>query len=333
MSKRDTSLNFRFGRIAAGSRSHNGEWPKQSTMAIPSVKLKGYAYILIAACLWGIIGPVSKVAFKQGLAPLEVAFWRAILAWAFFGLHAAGIQQVRIAQKDLATILLFGITGVTLFYGSYQLAVQLGGAALAAVLLYTAPAWVALMAAVFFHEKITWSKTIALVLTLLGVAGVSLGTGTDQMDSGMTINAAGILLGLIAGFCYSLYYIFGKHFSGRYSAPNLFLYVLPIGAAGLLPFVSFSDKTPLAWAALLTLSFVSTYAAYFFYYLGLRHLEASRAAITASLEPVIAALTAFIWWGEYFKWTGYAGSLLILAAVILMTLDQVEQPPRKPGNR
>lgn len=288
------------------------------------MRFKGYSCILTAACLWGIIGPVSKVAFEQGVSPLEVAFWRAILAWVFFGLHAVCIQQVRIAKQDLFTMLVFGITGVTLFYGSYQLAVQRGGAALASVLLYTAPAWVTLMAALFFQEKITWTKCIALALTLLGIVGVSMGAGGNQIRSGISLNAAGILLGLLSGFCYSLYYIFGKHFSGRYSAPNLFVYVLPIGAIGLFPFVSFCSKTPTAWAALLTLSFISTYAAYYFYYLGLKHLEASRAAITASVEPVVAALTAFYWWGEYFKWTGYVGSLLILTAVILMTVDRVE---------
>lgn len=297
--------------------------PPIYTMAIPSVKLKGYSCILTAACLWGIIGPVSKAAFEQGVSPLEVAFWRAILAWGFFGLHAVCIKQIRIAKQDLAAILIFGITGVTLFYGSYQLAVQRGGAALASVLLYTAPAWVTLMAALLFRERITWTKCIALSLTLLGIVGVSMGAGADPIRSGISMNIAGILLGLLSGFCYSLYYIFGKYFSGRYSAPNLFLYVLPIGAAGLFPFVSFSAKTPAAWAALLTLAVISTYAAYYFYYLGLKHLEASRAAITASIEPVVAALTAFCWWGEYFKWTGYAGSLLILTAVILMTVDRV----------
>ena len=48
----------------------------------------GYLYIIFAAILWGIIGPVSRLAFDQGMAPLEVAFWRAVLAWICFGSHA-----------------------------------------------------------------------------------------------------------------------------------------------------------------------------------------------------------------------------------------------------
>jgi drug/metabolite transporter (DMT)-like permease len=46
--------------------------------------------------------------------------------------------------------------------------------------------------------------------------------------SGVTLPS--LVFGLSAGFCYSLYYIFGKFFSTRYTSPNLFFYLLPIGA-------------------------------------------------------------------------------------------------------
>jgi drug/metabolite transporter (DMT)-like permease len=44
------------------------------------LQLKGYLYIIAAAGLWGILGPFSRLAFSQGLAPMEVASWRAVLA-------------------------------------------------------------------------------------------------------------------------------------------------------------------------------------------------------------------------------------------------------------
>ena len=59
----------------------------------------------------------------------------------------------------------------------------------------------------------------------------------------------------------------------------------------------------------------------FFYYQGLKYLEASRAAITATLEPVVAAVVAFFWWHESFSGLGYVGSAAIIAAVILMVCD------------
>lgn len=290
--------------------------------------MKGYVYILTAAALWGLIGPFAKLAFQEGVAPLEVAFWRAVLAWFCFGSQALWQRQIRVAATDLPALGLFSLTGVFLFYGSYQLAVQKGGAALASVLLYTAPAWVALMAGLLFKERMTPVKLTALAATLAGVSLVSIGSGARLGDaSGQIIHA--VLLGLVAGFCYSLYYIFGKHFGPKYPAATVFFYILPMGAACLAPWIDFAPKSWTAWWAMGWLAVLSTYGAYHCYYAGLKHLEASRAAIAATLEPVVAALVAFFWWGEFFSPAGYAGSLLILAAVILMVKDPAQ---RTAGN-
>ena len=286
--------------------------------------MKGYLLIFAAAALWGLIGPFAKLAFQEGVTPLEVAFWRAVLAWLCFGPQAIWQRQVRVAASDLPALGLFGLTGVFLFYGSYQLAVQKGGAALASVLLYTAPAWVAVMAGLFFKERMTRIKTAALVLTLIGVALVSLGSG-GGLSSTSGQMAGAVFYGLVAGFTYSLYYIFGKHFGAKYAAATVFLYILPIGAVCLLPWLDFTPKSGTAWWAMAWVALLSTYGAYHCYYAGLKHLEAGRAAIAATLEPVVAALVAFFWWGEFFSPAGYIGSGLIIAAVILMVTDRPEK--------
>ena len=277
---------------------------------------KGYAFIVAAAVLWGMIGPFSRLAFQEGIAPMEVAFWRALLAWILFGGHAIIRREVRLYPKDIPYILVFGVCGVSLFYFAYQMAVKQGGAALAAVLLYTAPAWVIILSWIFLKESITPTKILALVLTLIGISAISMGQDADQGSSPISVSA--IVFGLTSGFCYSLYYIFGKYFTGRYSSYNLFLYVLPIGALGLLPWVTFTPKTPTCWLALMSLVIISTYGANSCYYLGLKYLDAGRASITATIEPVVAAVVAYFWWSEVITVQSYMGGAVILCAVILM---------------
>ncbi|MBI9091124.1 MAG: EamA family transporter [Desulfobacterium sp.] len=274
----------------------------------------GYIYILIAAMLWGLLGPFARVAFHEGVPPLEVAFWRAVLAWLLFASQALVQQRVRVKRRDLPGLALFGFICVTLFFGAYQVAVAKGGAALASVLLYTAPAWVFLLSRLFFKETITPRKMTALVFTLAGIGLISWNPGAGV--GGVGVSA--VLFGLLAGFCYSLYYIFGKHFSDKYSAPVLFSYILPFGAVCLLPWFSFAEKSVTAWTALGAIAFLSTFGAYHFYYAGLKRVEAGRASIIATAEPVVAALTAWCWWGERFTMAGYFGSGLILFAVVLM---------------
>jgi drug/metabolite transporter (DMT)-like permease len=60
---------------------------------IPRETLRGYLFIVLAAFCWGGIGPVSRYAFSHGMAPLEVAFWRALFGWVVFGLQAVKMRQ------------------------------------------------------------------------------------------------------------------------------------------------------------------------------------------------------------------------------------------------
>ncbi|MCS6868524.1 MAG: DMT family transporter [Thermus sp.] len=272
----------------------------------------GYLYLLLAAFLWGLIGPVSRMAFQEGLPPLLVAFFRAVIAWAFFGLHALWARQVRVAAKDLPALFLFGLVGVSLFYGSYQLAVGYGGAALASVLLYTAPAWVALLSFLVLREPLDRQGLLAVALTLLGVGLMGLGGGSEVRAGPLAL-----LFGLLSGFTYALYYIFGKLYLPRYATPTLFLYALPVGALGLLPFVDPVPLRPGALGALLFLGVFSTYGAYLAYYAGLKRLPATRASVVATLEPVVANLFAFLLFREVLSPLGYLGAALVLLAVLL----------------
>lgn len=247
------------------------------------------------------------------MTPLEVAFWRAALAALPFAAHAlatGGAAGLRVAPRALPGLVAFGLAGVSLFYGAYLLAVERGGAALASVLLYTAPAWVALLARLVFGERIGPHRLAAIALTLAGVALVAAGGGVQA-------NAGGIAWGLVAGWAYALYYLVGRRLFARHAPATVFAWVLPIGALGLLPFVEFRPKPPAAWAAIAFVALVPTYAAYLLYAAGLRRVDATRAATLATIEPVVAAAAAYVAFGEVLPPLGYAGAAVVLAGVVL----------------
>ncbi len=284
------------------------------------MQYQGYLYVLCAAALWALIGPLSKQAIAYGVAPLEAAFWRSAIGWTFFAAHALATGAWRLQRKDAPAVASFGLIGVSTLFGAYILSISMVGAAMASVLLYTAPAWVAVLAWLTLGERMHAHKLIALVMTLLGVACVSLGPSLASGQGLGAVNLPGVLLGLLSGFSYATYYIFGKRYLGRYATPTLFLYALPVGCLGLLPFVTFGPKSWEAWLTLAVLAVTTTYGAYSVYYAGLRRLSATRTAIVATLEPVLAAGLAYFWWGERFDMLGYAGSALILSAVLCTIL-------------
>lgn len=288
----------------------------------------GYLLVLAAAVLWGLIGPVSRVALEGGVDPLEIAFWRAALASACFAAHAAAIGRVTVARGDVAAVAAFGVVGVGLFWTAYLQAIEAGGAALSAVLLYTAPAWVAVLSALFLGERMTGRKALAVVLAIGGVGGIALAGGGGSVRAG----AAALFWGLLSGVAYSFHYLFGKRYFARYPAPTLLMYALPLAALAVFPLADFRPKTPAVWGAIVFLAVVPTYLAFLLYGAGLRRVEATRAATVATIEPVVAALAAYAAWGERMSLAGYLFAALVVAAVVLMvTGDKNVSVPQEAG--
>jgi drug/metabolite transporter, DME family len=287
----------------------------------------GYLCIALAAALWGSLGVVSRGVLAAGVDPLELSVLRATIAGALFAAHAIARGKVHVARADYPVLGIFAVTGVSMFYLSYLHAVRTGGAALAAILLYTAPAWVAVASALWLHEPMTPRKLAALATTLVGVALVALGASGA---GGIRIGPAALGWGLLSGLAYASYYVFGKRYFVRYEAATLFMYVLPLGALFLLPLVHFAPKSGATWGWIAFLGIVPTYLALQLYEAGLRRVEATRAVTVATLEPVIAAGLAYAVWGEALRPVGYAGAALVLAGVLFMSASPADAPAVVP---
>ena len=282
----------------------------------------GALWVLTAACLWGLLGIFGKFAQQGGVSPLEVAFWRALLGGGCFAISALLRGSALPRGRDLLLTALFGLGGVSMFYGSYQLAVKAGGASLASVLLYTAPAFVALSGWLFWQERLGGRELAAICLTLSGVALISLGGG-----SGVRVSALSLGWGLTAGLTYSLYYLYGRVFFERYDPQALYAVALPVGALGLWPFVTFSAKTGAAWLNLAAIALLCTFAAYSAYSLGLRRLNPTRASVIASLEPVVASLLAALLFAERLGLLALCGAALVIGAALLLSLTPRREHP------
>lgn len=284
--------------------------------------------VLLAAALWGTLGTYYKWGTTSfGLTPLAIVFWRAGMAAISLGVVLGGVMPalgrgwalLRIRSGDLPLLALFGLLGVTAFYILYIYAVILVGVAVAVVLLYTAPVFVAVMAWRFLGEGFGAHKLAALALTIVGCALVA----RVYDPALLQVNGVGILCGLGSGFTYALYSILGKFSLKRgHHIATMSFYVYAIGLGGLLVVSLFiglpSVPAPGAWLFLLVLGLVQTVGALWAYTAGLRYLEAGVASILATFEPVVATLLAYFVVHERIEWPQVLGGVLILAAVLLL---------------
>jgi len=278
----------------------------------------GLSLVFLAALLWGAIGLITPGILAQGVSPMEIAFWRALLGGLFFVIHAVASGRMGLQrQGDAGRFLLFSLLGVSTFFASLVLAIDAGGTTLAFILLYSAPIWVLFGAWLLLGESLGRRKLGLALLAVLGIVLVS-GAGGD----GVNITPAAIAWGLLAGLSYSSYYIFGKAVLERYRPVTIYAWILPLGALPLLPLVTFAPKSATAWLLILLLAFMSTYLAYLLYYSGLAQVEASRAVLVATIEPVVAALLAAAFLGERLTAIGVIGAILVLAASTLASVPR-----------
>lgn len=266
-----------------------------------------------AALCWGLIGVWGRQAQNDGVGPMEIGFWRALIAGGMFLCHALLTGAKFPRGRDLAVIAGFGLVGVSFFYSCYQLAVKLGGTSLASVLQYSAPVFVAVLGWALLRERLNQRDVVCIGVCIAGVMLISLGGG-----EGVRVTFASMAVGLIAGFSYSLYYVFGRRFFPHYEPVAVFAIMMPVGALGLAPFVSQHPTTTSGWLNVVGLALVCTYTAYLLHSFGLRHMPAARASVIAASEPVSAAVLAAILFGERLSILAMAGALVVIGAAVIL---------------
>ena len=284
----------------------------------------GTLLILLAGTFWGGMGLFTRPLNGYGLSALHLVFLRLGLGALVFALLLLLRDRVglRIALRDLPLFLALGLLSVLFFTYCYFRAIELLPLSTAAILLYTSPIWVMLMSALFFREKVTGRKLLALALAFLGcvlVSGLSRGGG-----------AKGLLLGLGAGFGYALYSILGTIALRRYRPLTVTFYTFLIAAAGsfllcdrasLITGLSAVKADGLLWLVPAA-ALVTAVIPYLSYTVGLRTTEASRAAILATVEPVVATVLGALVYREHLSLPAFLGILLVLSAIVLLNLKK-----------
>lgn len=283
---------------------------------------KSALFVLGAGMLWGCMGILVRTMNRGGFNSLEVTAFRSLVTTVFMfgGMFLFNRKELKIRLRDLWCFLGSGVLSVTFFNVCYFTCMNYATLSVAAILLYTAPSFMILMAAVLFRERITVGKVAALVLAFAGCVLVS-GGFTGRNLTGMTI-----LTGLGAGFGYALYSVFGKYAIQKgYSSYTITTYTFLFAGLGTLPFlngahvlqcISDSKVGDLAFAVFLTV--LTTTVAYLLYTAGLKGLESGRASIIASIEPVTASLIGWLLYKEEMRPEGIAGMLLVLASCALV---------------
>jgi drug/metabolite transporter (DMT)-like permease len=279
--------------------------------------------VLLSTLAYGAMPVFGKVAYGAGVKPVPLLAWRFAVATAVFAL-IAGPGARGLATRD--HLRLWGI-GLVFVVNAlcYFKALEAIPASTAAVLVYTYPVMVTVLAGFLGFDRFTLRGLLAAVLAFSGCALTA-----GAIESG----GAGVWLVLLSAFLYSVYMLLGSRFAAHLPAEATASHTAQAAAAVCLPFALaqgtvWLPPSPEAWASVLAIAAVCTVVALRALLAGMARIGPARAAVLSSFEVVVTLALAAAFLGERLGPRALAGAGLILGAVVLQNLGMLRRLARR----
>lgn len=284
----------------------------------------GYLCVAVAAALWAASGTVSKHLFQSGVSPHQLVQLRTtigavvLLCWLLMRSRAV----LKIDRKDLPYFFMLGL-GLAAAQFTYLYAISRIAVAAAILLQYQAPVLIALHAALFSRTRLMPSTIAALIGA---VAGCYLMVGAYNLDM-LAMNRLGVLSGLASAAAFAWYTVRSERGMRTYHPWGVLAYALLFAALvwNVLhrPLDSFLHTYAAgAWWWIAFVGVFGTILPFGLYNKGISMISATRASITATLEPVIAGVIAYLFLGETMEVLQIVGAVSVIASILTLQIRQ-----------
>lgn len=293
--------------------------------------MKKFIHILpiLSGIFWGGGGIFIRRLMELNINSFTVVSSRVIVASIIFFICVFLYDRslIKIKLKDLWIFVSAGILGILGLNICYNEAVKQLSLSLSAVLLSLSPIFVLIFANIFFKEKITVKKIICMILALLGCFFAS---GVLETNETMRWTYFGIFIGFLGAFFYGLYSIFSKlAIIKNYNTLTVTLYALISIAIISLPFTDWKALSNVVvengsgmLVFMLFHSLCTSVFPYAFFTIALGHMDAGKASILASGEPIAAMFFGIFFYHEIPTVLSVIGVLLTLTALTLLSLPE-----------
>lgn len=283
-------------------------------------RILGIFLVAVSAAAFGTLAIFGRYAYAAEMDAITILFLRfslsALVLLAILRLRRESLPRGR----PLVPLIGMGAIGYVGQAFCYLAALNYASSGLVALLLYLYPAFVTVLSVVVLHERMTRLKLLALLLALIGT-GLTIGPAGGQL--------LGILLALGAAGIYSIYIIVGVQVMKQVSAVQSSTVIM--ASAGVMAGVLMAINGPhwpataAGWWAVAGIVLIATVLPAVTFFIGLRRVGPTTAAMISTLEPVVTVLLAAWLEAERLQPLTLIGGGLILGAVLLLTQGELRR--------
>lgn len=284
-------------------------------------KTKGHLAALSAACLFGLMSPVCKVAMGSGVVDgPALAAMRVCGSACMFWLVSLFVRGQRIRRRDWPALIAMSLCGMGLNQFLYVTGLQYTSPTNACVIGTSTPIVALLLSALFLHMRITARRAVGIVLACCGALVLLL--GSVHGGGGNLLGDALCLFSQLAAACY---FVFFGRLIRRYRVITLMKWLFTISAVAAMPFfgehlteLAWSDIQPVEWLSCAYVVGVGTFVCYLLLNAGQSRLAPPVVAAYNYVQPVIAAAAGILWGVDALTWQKVVAVLLIIGGVWLV---------------
>lgn len=276
---------------------------------------------LITIILWASAFPGIRTALTA-YSPEHLSLLR-LLIGSIALIVVAIILGIRFPKiRDIPIILLLGFLGFSVYQTALNYGEQTISAGVASLLVSTTPIFTALLALLFFREKIgLWGWTGSLI-GFCGVAFISLGGSTENFSFNN-----GVFLILIASLSESIYFVFQNSYLKKYGFIAFTMYMIWSGTIFMLIFSPGLGEAIIhapidTTIVVIYLGIFPTVIPYFTLAYITSRTGASEATSSLYLTPVFAFLIAWVWLDEVPYFSAIVGGVITLSGVLILNIKK-----------
>ncbi|SCA99669.1 Drug/metabolite exporter family protein [Bacillus mycoides] len=198
---------------------HNKKWDFRIVCA--------HAFTIL---IWGTAFPGIRMGL-EAYTPEHLTLLRLLIASLILFLFSL-IYKLRLPDlKDIPVIFIFGALGFTIYHIALNYGEKSVNAGPASLIVSVTPILTAILASVFLNEKMKLNGWIGGVISLVGIAFLSLSQG----DS-IQLNSGGLLI-LLAAISESLFFVFQRPYLKKYGFLPFTIYTIWSGTVCMLIFL------------------------------------------------------------------------------------------------
>lgn len=291
--------------------------PETATKA--SQRKLGLVAVLFTVVLWAVAANIISSLLVAGVNPFELA--ASSVAISTFSLAVVNSFRMKPEVKAMnRQQFILGLLFAGLIGANY-LAIARLPVAVAILLLFTSPLMVVLWTALTTRQMPGRSVLAAMLLLIVGVVLVSKVVESDLSE----FNGLGILIGLSSAVFFTAYNLQGERVGHSDETFGVMLKTFAVASLFWLAYqvtqgVPATLLEPEKMWKILYVGLAGTTLPYSLFFWGVQRVQTERAVVIATLEPVIAAALAWLWFGQTLTLLQLIGGILIILAVTAMQL-------------